>query len=153
MLEAEVIAQWIGIFIGIASGIGALVLGILNYIRDNVHIEVVLKLDMKPFGPVPQVYGNYCGMVRIWNVGRRPAYINCVILEIPNQVTYLVPESLKGERLEEGGQPLTYILNSESMEELANEWNKVRAVVQIGGTKFYSNYVTEKPSWIHEAKK
>lgn len=73
----QAIAQWIGIFIGIVSGIGALVLGILNYKRDSIHIKVVLNLDMKPFGYAQNMFGKYCGMVRIWNIGRRPVYINC----------------------------------------------------------------------------
>ncbi len=142
MPDIQVIAQWVGIIFSIG-------LGTLNYKRDSIQINITLNLDMRPFGHAISYYSDPCGMIKITNIGRRAVFISHVYLEIPNQPVYLVNDSLKGKKLEEGDEPLTFPINKETLLEIGNEWDKIRAVVEIGKKKYYSPYISTKPSWIN----
>jgi len=142
------IAEWIGIFIGIVSGISGLVLGIMNYLRDNSRVSVSLQWDMEPFGNLPLEKGKLYGAVRISDVGRRPIFISHVSIRLPNGEELLITDSIVGERLSEGDAPKIYPVKQAGLEEFREYWDKIYAVVRDSADKEYkSKHQKNKPSW------
>lgn len=75
--------QWVGIFIGVISGISGLVLGIMNYLRDNPKLSISLTWDLEPFGEIPLDKDKLYGVIQITNTGRRPIFISHVSIRTP----------------------------------------------------------------------
>ena len=98
----------IGALIGTVAGTGGLVLGVLNYLRDQPAVHVKLTYGMKVFPVIPGEEEEEHGYVTITNSGRRPVFVSHVHLIGPPPVTLLLRESLAGEKLGEGEKPLMY---------------------------------------------
>jgi hypothetical protein len=58
----------------------ALAVSILNYLRDKPKLKVSLKWDM-----TDTQTGKQMGLVRVTNVGRRPAHLGAVALALPSK--------------------------------------------------------------------
>jgi hypothetical protein len=68
---------------GVVFGFGGLLLSILNWFRDRPKLVVTLKWDMAVTDNPSYDPKKRWGLVRVTNVGRRPAYITAVALKIP----------------------------------------------------------------------
>ena len=143
-------AQWIGIIFGIISGIAGVVLGIVNYLRDNPKLAISLVWDLEPFGNVPLDKGQLYGVIQITNTGRRPVFISHVTIRIHNNNELLITDSIQGEKLAEGDQPKIYPVTQEGLEEFSKFWDKMHAVVRdSAGREYSSSPPKNKPSWAH----
>lgn len=141
-------AQWIGVFIGIISGISGLTLGIMNYLRDNPKLVVHLTWDLEPFGNIPLEKDKLYGVIQITNTGRRPIFISHVTIRIPNHKELLITDSIQGEKLAEGDQPKIYPITQEGLEEFSDFWDKMYAVVRdSAGKEYLSVPCQNKPGW------
>ncbi|HHF7346531.1 TPA: hypothetical protein ACPSKB_002972 [Legionella feeleii] len=140
--------QWIGIFIGIMTGMSGLVLSILNYIRDNPKLYVTLSWDFEAFGNTNLEKGKKYGIVRVTNTGRRPIFISHISIITPSKQELLISDSIYGEKLCEGDSPKIYPLTQEGLEEFSAHWDKMYAVVRDSAGKCYaSKPANKKPSW------
>ena len=141
-------AQWIGIFIGIISGIGALVLGVMNYVRDNPNLSLSLVWDLEPFGNTPFEKDKLYGVIKITNIGRRPIFISQISIRIPGSKELLITESITGEKIGEGDHPKIYPIDQDGLEKYAELWDKMYAVVRDSAEREYlSRPPKNKPSW------
>lgn len=142
-----------GTLIGLVAGTAGLVLGILNYLRDNLKIAVELQWDMKPFN-LPQFDENeLMGVIRVTNSGRRPAYVSHVAIKCPkgyDETHLIIEETMHGKKLSEGDEPLVFPVKQRGLEKYKNEWKEVRAQISDStGTVWYSPRVWrgKPPSW------
>ncbi len=137
--------------IGTITGTSGLVLSIFNYNRDAPNIQVTLAWDMSPYGfaTISHDETKLWGVVSITNIGRRPVFFSHLHLEIPGTTEYLlITEGLNGEKLQEGDAPKRYPVTQVGLEEYADRWQTIRAVVYDStGKKYYSRSPTQKPSW------
>lgn len=141
-------AKWIGILIGIICGTSGLVLGIMNYLRDNPKLSISLTWDLEPFGDVPLKKDQLYGVVQVTNIGRRPIFISHVSIRIPQNKELLITNSIFGEKLGEGDQPKIYPIEQEELSEFSEHWDKMHAVVRDSAGKEYISKATKiKPSW------
>lgn len=151
METATIISLLIAIF-GTIIGSAGLILSILNYFNDRPNVKVILMWDMKPFGSATEILNEnkLWGSVAITNIGRRPIYVSHLHLDVPNysESTWLLAESINGEKLQEGDPPKIYPLSQEKLEQFCDRWDKIRAVViDSTGKKYYSKPANKKPSW------
>jgi hypothetical protein len=142
---------------GALVGTAGLVLGILNYLRDNPRVHVSLVWDMKTNDPKYQSQAGY-GMVKVANSGRRPIYISTASIALPKGYhnTHLVlAEGIQGNKLVEGEQPKAYFIEQTEMEQYAKDWRKLRAVVfDSAGRGYFSPRPHRKakpPKWAEKA--
>jgi hypothetical protein len=95
------------------------------------------------------------GLIRVTNVGRRPAYLAVVALELPEGFQYkhlVLKESIGGERLDEGAAPVVITVNYDRLAHYAAAWSKIRAVAEDSSDKeYYSDYPKVRPSWANQA--
>jgi hypothetical protein len=100
----------------------ALAVSILNYLRDKPKLKVSLKWDM-----TDTQTGKQMGLVRVTNVGRRPAHLGAVALALPSKYEHshlLLGESVRGKRLEEGGEPATFLVNWDRLAQYKSDWRR-----------------------------
>ena len=143
----------LGTLIGVVAGTAALVLSLLNYLRDRHKIVVELKWDLDVMNVPGYDVNKHWGVIRITNTGRRPIYVSHVGIKLPKgyQDTHLlVMEGLQGEKLEEGAPPLTYPLDQEGLDVYKKHWKKLRAQVSDSTGKVWMSprvWRGDPPSW------
>lgn len=155
-LNKSVTITDIAAFFGVIFGLSGLILGIMNYIRDQTNIAVTLNWDMKTVR-IPNVNENKLwGLITVTNCGRRPVYINHVTLRLPkkNKKDYshlILRNGMFGQKLAEADPPATFEIDPDFMEEYSKDWKKIRAeiILSTGKTKL-SKRVKKKPSWAEE---
>ena len=143
----------IAALIGVVFGTAGFVLGIMNFLRDRPVVSVVLNWDMS-IANDPQYDANKrWGTIRGVNVGRRLVFVSHVSLKLPRGHRYthlLVTRGIIGTKLEEGGAPVSWVVSQDNMEQYAEDWRKIRAVVyDSAGKKYRSKKLpkSDKPSW------
>lgn len=138
---------------GAIVGSVALVLSILNYLRDRAKIVVKLSWDMSVTNNPPYDPSKKWALVTISNVGRRPVYLSHASLKLPrgSEFTHLViKEGIQGQKVGEGDPPVSYIVTQDGLEKYAKNWHKIRAVVSDTAGENYLSSRTDKskrPSW------
>ena len=143
----------LGTLVGVVAGTAALVLGVLNHLRDRPTITVELQWDMTAMNLPGYDPNKPWGVIRITNVGRRPAYVSHVAINLPKgyeETHLLIMEGLQGRKLEEGAPPLTFPVKQEGLEQYARDWKKLRAQVSDATGKVWLSPRTwrgEPPSW------
>lgn len=138
--------EWIGIFTGIITGSSGLVLGILNYLRDNPEVAVSLQWAMQYFGESASDKGKLFGEIRVTNIGRRPIFVSHVTIMIPDTHELFISDSINGEKLSEGDPPKIYPVNQEGLEKYHEVWNYMYVIVRdSAGKKYLSQPAMDKP--------
>lgn len=126
--------------LGVALGSASLALGICNYLRDRPKIKVHLQWGMEILDNSLPKAERDCGLVRVTNEGRRPAYISHVCLVLPkpykNRVL-LMMESVQGQKLSEGDPPATFIVPHDVPEKYSKDLRKIRARVSDSTGRVY----------------
>ena len=140
-------------FVGLVAGVTALVLGVLNYLRENPKIVIELQWDMNPVNIPGYDKNEQIGMIHISNVGRRPIYLSHVALRLPkgfNESHLLLQEGLQGKSVAEGDAPMIFPVKQEGLGKYASKWREVRAHVSDSTSKVWLSKKIEKakvPSW------
>lgn len=144
--------DWATLF-GLSSGIAAIVLSVLNYLRDKPHIKVTLQWDMKVTPNLVYDSNKLWGVVTVTNTGRRPIYISHAVLRLPkgaeNRILIL-KEGIGGEKLSEGDPPRTIMVSQEAFEKYAKYWDKIYAQVSDSTGRTWRSRpwkVLGPPSW------
>ncbi|GEM_PF-2406863 len=134
---------------GLTFGVAGLVLSIVNYLRDRSKLVVTLRWDMTISTTHEQV-----GVIRISNVGRRPAYVSHVALKMPKGAGtshILLADGIYGKKLEEGSEPLVYPVHYDSvLKTQSAHWREIRAQVSDSTGKEWlskKNSDMMRPSW------
>jgi hypothetical protein len=142
---SQVIAIVTGI-LGAMLGSAGLAISILNYLRDKLRLKVILQWDMTVLET-----GAKLGIVRVTNVGRRPAHLGIVALALPPKYKHshlILNDSIKGTQLDEGGAPATFMVTYEKMDQYKADWHKIRAMAEDStGKAYFSEYPQKRPSW------
>ena len=146
MKPTEIISLVTGILGAILGSVG-MALSIMAFRRDRPQLKVTLQWDMAMVGdPDKRI-----GLVRVTNTGRRPAYLGIVALQLPKGFRYdhlALMDSVRGKKLEEGGEPAVYQVTYNGMDQYRQVWGKIRAMAEdSSGKKYYSNFPKRKPSW------
>jgi hypothetical protein len=132
--------------LGSVLGSAALAISILNYLRDQPRLKVTLQWDMSNTATRDKM-----GLVRVTNIGRRPAHLGIVALELPpnyKRTHLILNDSIAGKRLEEGAKPEAFLVNYEGLEQYKADWRRIRALAEDStGRKYFSEYPNKKPSW------
>jgi hypothetical protein len=142
---------------GLISGIAGFVLGVLNFRRDRVQLDVLLQWDMAIV--IPGLDNDATnpatrwGVVRVQNVGRRPTFISHVALHVPKGYDHdhiMAMDSVTGEKLSEGDAPKIYPLTQVGMEQYAKDWRKLTAQVSDSTGRIWKApriARNKRPSW------
>lgn len=146
---------------GVVFGFSGLLLGILNYVRDRSKLIVKLQWDMAVTdNPIYDPKKSW-GVVRVTNVGRRPAHLANVALRLPK--TFKTPagfdcdhlmlmESAGGKKLAEADPQAVFFVAQDSMVQYSAIWRQLRAVAEDSMGKTYkSKKVSKQPSWVKPA--
>jgi hypothetical protein len=111
-------------------------LSIMAFRRDRPQLKVTLQWDMAMVGdPDKRI-----GLVRVTNTGRRPAYLGIVALQLPKGFRYdhlALMDSVRGKKLEEGGEPAVYQVTYNGMDQYKQVWSKIRAMAEDSSGKKY----------------
>ena len=146
-MKATEIVSLVTAIVGAMLGTAGFVISVLAFLRDRPRLKVCLQWDMAEIGNPT----NKIGVVRVANIGRRAVYISAVALELPkgSEHTHLVlNDSLRGNRLEEGGAEATFPVKYDGLSKYKAKWNRIRAMAEdTAGKKYYSAYPDKKPSW------
>ncbi len=139
--------------LGLLSGVTAIVLSVINYLRDKPRIKVTLQWDMKVTPNVVYDSNKLWGVVTATNTGRRPIYISHAALRLPkgaeNRILIL-KEGIGGEKLSEGDPPKTFMVSQEGFEKYAKYWDRIYAQVSDSTGKVWCSTawkVLGPPSW------
>ena len=99
--------------------------------------------------------GERKGLVRVYNIGRRPVFISIVALELPKGSPHdflVIAKSLSGTNVEEGSAPLgPFVPDDGRLEPYKSVWRKIRAYAEdSAGKKYRSAYPAKDaktPPW------
>jgi hypothetical protein len=133
------------------------VLGVLNYRRDQVQVDVSLQWDMDVTPGSGYDPTKKWGVVRIHNIGRRPTFVSHVSIPLPSGYDHdhiLAVDSVVGATLREGDAPKIYLMTQDGMERYAKDWRKLTAEVTDSTGRIWKAPRVPKnrrPSWA-EAK-
>ena len=139
--------------VGLISGTVGAVLGVLNHLRNAYKVIVELQWDMDATNAADLDPNKKWGVIRVSNIGRRPAYVSHVALGLPKgyEDSHLIlMEGLQGQKLEEGAPPLTYPVDQEGLEKYGRDWRDVRAQVSDATGKVWRSPKKRResaPSW------
>jgi hypothetical protein len=137
--------------LGLLSGITGTVLGVMNYLRDRVCVNVSLQWDMKSYGDPQYDANKYWGVITVTNTGRRPVHVSHVALRLPKGLDdshLLVKSGISGKTLSEAAPSEIHTLTQDGMEAYADVWGKIVAQVSdSAGRVWTSKPVKKKPSW------
>jgi hypothetical protein len=114
--------------LGAVLGSAALTFSILTYLRDKPKLKVSLRWDM-----TDSKNGKLMGLVRVTNVGRRPAHLGAVALALPPGYEHShlsLGEAVQGKRLDEGDPPAAYIVNYDRLPQYKSDWKRIRAMAE-----------------------
>jgi hypothetical protein len=137
---------------GLVFGLTGSILGVLNYLRDRVKLDVTLQWDMDVRPGTPFDPHKKWGVIRVTNVGRRTAYISHDALRLPKRYDELlvIMDSVQGEKLAEGDPTKVYIVSQEGLEKYAGDWRKIVAQVNDSTGKIWNSKKLKNnaiPSW------
>jgi len=145
MNTPQVVSLVTGI-LGAVLGSAALAVSILTYLRDRPQLKVTLQWDTEEVNT-----GRKMGVVRVTNVGRRPAHVGAVALVLPKKYTHshlILNKSIQGKRLDEGDRPEGFMVNYDGLAQYKSDWDKIRAMAEDStGKAYYSDFPKKKPSW------
>jgi hypothetical protein len=139
--------------IGSLVGTAGFVISLLNYFRDKPKIRVALKWDMSSINSFKYDQNRKWGIVSVSNVGRRPIFISHASLTLPKgheHTHLLLSDGIEGARLAEGDRPAIFLSNQLGLEQYAEDWKKVRAIVVDSAGKVYMSPKPKRnkpPSW------
>lgn len=141
-----------GSILGMVLGTAGFTISVLNYLRDRPRIKVTLQWNMAD----PNT-GETRGLVRVTNTGRRAVYISIAALEMPDDMDFILNDSVVGTKLGEGDKPAGYLFNDDEMAKYSNKWRKIRAFVVDSTGKRYtskrSSRNAKSPRWVMQRKK
>lgn len=147
MTPNEIVALVTGI-VGAVLGTAGFVISVLTFLRDRPKLKVTLNWDFALLGGDPD---RRIGVVRVANIGRRPAFLSIVSLELPKghrNTHEVLLESVPGKELPEGGAPASFQLEYRGLEQYKKGWAEIRAMAQdTSGKSWYSDYPKKMPSW------
>jgi hypothetical protein len=138
---------------GLVFGLTGAVLGVLNYLRDRVKLDVKLQWDLDVTAGGPYDPNKKWGVIRVTNLGRRTTYISHAALRLPKgyEGTHLViMDSIQGEKLSEGDPTKAYMVSQDGLDEFSQVWRKVIAQISDSTGKVWKSKKlkkNEKPSW------
>jgi hypothetical protein len=140
--------------IGAITGPTGTVVSLLVYFRDRAKVRVVLRFDMQGFGGVPEVPDKYFA-VRIFNIGRRPIYLDLAHIVLPRWARkqvgvthFLLSSGVQGVKIAEGDPPHVIPTKQRELAKFPALWPYMRAgVVDAAGRQYYSDWPTFKPEW------
>ena len=139
--------DWATLF-GVIFGFSGLALSVLHLHLDRPKLRVTLQWDMKVTDNSLYDPTKDWGVVSVTNVGRRPAFVQLVVLELPKgfeHSTVILMEGVTGTRLGEGDAPKSYIFTQEGLEEYAGKRKSIRAVaIDSTGHKWVSRQPSRK---------
>lgn len=130
-------------------------LGVLNYLRDRAKIVVELQWDLMVTDNRQYDPNKLWGLIRVMNVGRRPAYISHVALNLPKGYEHthlLIAGGIAGKKLAEGDSPELYVVSQNGMEKYAKDWQEIVAQVSDSTGKAWRSKRLKKqdvPSWVN----
>ena len=131
----------------------ALMLSILNYLRDQHKVKVQLQWDAgeRYEGTRSNVKERW-GHIYVTNVGRRPVFITKIGLSYPDDpriFNLLYDEDTAGIKLEEGAAPIVVrVPQDEALKKYAKDWNKIYAIaIDSTGEEYKSKLGVNRPSW------
>ena len=140
---------------GALVGVTALVLSVINYLRDSPKVRVTLLWDMRVTDSRRYDTTKLWGMVTVANVGRRPIYIRVANLKLPKGYKHshlVLSEGITGQRLAEGDPPAIFTVKQDGLDQYAKDWRKIRAAVyDTAGREYLSPRKPSKkipPSWV-----
>lgn len=139
--------------VGLVTGVAGLMLGVMNFVRDRVKLDIVLQWDMDVTPGTQYDPNKKWGFVRVQNTGRRTTFVSHVAIKMPEGhggSHLLLMESIAGEKLVEGDAPKVYVLAQEGLEEYRKDWHKLIAVVTDStGRVWKSKRVSREkpPTW------
>jgi len=147
MMPNEIVALVTGI-VGAVLGTAGFVISVLAFLRDRPKLKVTLNWDFALLGGDPN---QKIGVVKVANVGRRPAFLSIVSLELPKgyrNTHEVLMDSVPGKELPEGGAPASFKLPYDGLEQYKKDWSRIRAMAQdTSGKSWYSDYPKKVPSW------
>ena len=136
--------------LGMILGTAGFVMSLMNYLRDQARVRVILLWDMTDTHTLEKF-----GFVRVTNIGRRPVFISCVALELPKGFGHsglMLMNTIGGKRLAEGEELLNEPINYDSIAKYSSGWKRIRAyAIDSTGKKYYSDFPNDKataPSWV-----
>jgi hypothetical protein len=134
--------------VGALLGTAGFVISILAFLRDRPKLKVTLQWDFVEMGGDPN---EKMGFVRVANVGRRPAFLSIVSLELPKgyrNTHEVLLESVPGKPLPEGGAPASFRIRYEGLVQYKKDWAQIRAVAEdTSGKSWFSKHSKKMPSW------
>ena len=146
--------------IGLVSGVSALTLSILNYLRDRAALHVVLKADWLVKNSQSVDPNTRHLVVEVTNIGRRPTFVTSACLLFPDGQNAVLSDSLLDRKqLKEGDEPQHFLCEQNMVNELGGQWPGVYCVVRTSaGNQFRSRFIGHKPkggtevSWIRKIR-
>lgn len=137
---------------GAVFGFAALLLNLASFLRDRARLVVTLAWDQRITGTptVPLTYDprKLYGVAGVTNVGRRPAYLATVALQLPDRCEPILGQSFKETRLAEGDPPALYLVDPDPIAKYAAVWDQVRVIAtDSSGQTYKSRKVRRRPSW------
>lgn len=139
--------------IGLCFGVAGFVLGVMNYLRDRYRIDVLLQWDMSVTEGTQYDHTKKWGVIRVTNVGRRPAYVSHVALKLPKGYDHshlVIAGGITGKTLHEGDPSEIYVVTQEGLDVYAKDWRRIVAQVSdSAGKTWRSKRIPKnaKPSW------
>ena len=140
--------QTIGIFVGVVTGSTALILSILNFLRDRAILHVGISVNMIVRNVAQYSEDKTYGVVEVINVGRRPAFISTVVLLFPDgQNAVLNDIFFNPKSTKEGEEPRQFLFEQETIHQLSKQWAGVYCLVRTSaGTQFRSRFLNVQPT-------
>lgn len=138
---------------GLVFGLSGAVLGVLNYLRDRVKLEVTLQWDMDVTPGGKYDANKKWGVIRVTNVGQRTTYISHAALRLPKgyDTSHLViMDSIQGEKLTEGDPTKIFMVSQDGLEKYRDAWRRIIAQVSDSRGKVWKSKRLKRkeiPSW------
>ena len=152
--------QTIAILVGVITGPAALILSVLNFLRDRAVLHVGISINMIVKNVAQYSEDKTYVVVEVINIGRRPAFISTVTLLFPDgQNAVLSDIFFNPKSSKEGEEPRQFLCEQASLYQLPTQWAGVYCLVRTSaGRQFRSKFLKKKPtdgieiSWIQKQK-
>jgi hypothetical protein len=141
-------AQFLATLIGVVTGPAALLLSVLNYLRDRAALHVDVRINMLVKNAANYNDGKRHIVVTVTNIGRRPAYISLVGLLFPDGTNYTLSDILfNPKHAKEGEAPCQFLCEQEGIENFNEQWPGVYCLVRTStGLQFRSRFLQDVPT-------
>lgn len=147
---------------GMVTGVAAITLSIANYLRDRARVKLTLQWDQHRVlisqddgARLPSDPKQLWGLITVTNTGRRPIYVSHVCVPLPGHKrrrSVVLMDGLRGQKLGEGDQPLSYPFDQTDFGKHAKYWRKIRAEIIDSTGKTWRSKATRPweapPSWV-----